>query len=124
MMLRDRSWGVAASLLIALGLSSSAQAGPTRSFVLDSQNSLSEGKLDGTAIESDGTIRAGVQTRRTELAGVPTVKSLLTLQDGSAYAGTGNDGKIFLVKDGIAKVFAETKEVMVNSLARDASGTL
>jgi hypothetical protein len=132
MMLCDRSWGVTARLLMALGLQlgvglglhGSAQAGPTRSFVLDSQSSLSEGKLDGTAIESDGTIRAGVQTRRTELAGVPTVKSLITLPDGSAYAGTGNDGKIYLVKDGVAKLFAETKQVMVNCLARDASGTL
>jgi outer membrane protein assembly factor BamB len=101
-----------------------AQAAPTRSFVLDSQTSLSEGKLDGTAIESDGTIRAGVQTRRTELPGVPTAKSLLTLPDGTAYVGTGNDGKIYAVKDGVAKLFAETKQVMVTSLARDASGTL
>ena len=124
MMLRDRSWGVAASLLLVMWMSGKAQAGPTRVFTLDSQTSLSEGKLDGTAIESDGTIRAGVQTRRTELPGVPTVKCLLTLPDGSAYAGTGNEGKIYLVKDGVAKVFAETKQVMVNSLARDASGTL
>ncbi|HET8938000.1 MAG TPA: hypothetical protein VFN67_31365 [Polyangiales bacterium] len=101
-----------------------AHAAPTRSFVLDSQNSLSEGKLDGTAIESDGTIQTGVQTRRTELPGVPTAKSLLTLPDGTAYVGTGNDGKIYAVKDGVARVFAETKTVMVSSLARDASGTL
>src|ERR1700712_6033598 len=99
MMLRDRSWGVAASLLLVMWMSGKAQAGPTRVFTLDSQTSLSEGKLDGTAIESDGTIRAGVQTRRTELPGGPTVKCLLTLPDGSAYAGTGNDGKIYLVKD-------------------------
>ena len=74
-------------LCFMLGLCSTAQAGPTRSFVLDNQSSLGEGKLDGTAIESDGTIQAGVQTRRTELTGVPTVKCLLTLADGSAYAG-------------------------------------
>lgn len=107
-----------------LGAASVSQASPTRSFVLDTPSSLNEGKLDGTAVESDGTIRAGVQTRRTELPGVPTAKSLLTLPDGSALVGTGNDGKIFSVKDGVAKVFAETKQVMVTSLARDAAGTL
>jgi outer membrane protein assembly factor BamB len=110
--------------LAVLGLASVAHAGPTKSFVLDSQSSLNEGKLDGTAIESDGTIRAGVLTRRTELPGVPTAKSLLTLPDGTAYVGTGNDGKIYAVKDGVAKVFAETKQVMVSSLTRDAAGTL
>ena len=111
-------------LVLAMWAASVSQATPTRSFVLDSHSSLSEGKLDGTTIESDGTIQAGVQTRRTELPGVPTAKSLLTLPDGSAFVGTGNDGKIFSVKDGVAKVFAETKQVMVTSLARDASGTL
>lgn len=111
-------------LVLALCASSVVQATPTRSFVLDSHSSLSEGKLDGTTIESDGTIQAGVQTRRTELPGVPTAKCLLTLADGSAVVGTGNDGKIFTVKDGVAKLFAETKQAMVTSLARDASGTL
>ena len=71
-------------LLLCAGLCvDTAHAAPTRSFVLDNQNSLSEGKLDGTAIESDGTIQSGVQTRRTELPGVPTAKSLLTLPDGT-----------------------------------------
>jgi sugar lactone lactonase YvrE len=111
-------------LLLTLCLANASQATPTRSFVLDTQSSLSEGKLDGTTIESDGTIQAGVQTRRTELPGVPTAKSLLTLPDGSAFVGTGNDGKIFSVKDGVAKLFAETKQVMVTSLARDQAGTL
>jgi len=110
--------------LCAASTASVSHATPTRSFVLDAQGSLSEGKLDGTTVESDGTIQAGVQTRRTELPGVPTAKSLLTLPDGSAFVGTGNDGKIFSVKDGVAKLFAETKQVMVASLARDASGTL
>ena len=113
--------GVLVLLLCAVSV---AHATPTRSFVLDSQSSLGEGKLDGTTIESDGTIQAGVQTRRTELPGVPTAKCLLTLPDGSAFVGTGNDGKIFSVKDGVAKLFAETKQVMVASLARDAGGTL
>jgi sugar lactone lactonase YvrE len=111
-------------LVLTLCMVRVSQATPTRSFVLDTQSSLSEGKLDGTTIESDGTIQAGVQTRRTELPGVPTAKSLLTLPDGSAFVGTGNDGKIFSVRDGVAKVFAETKQVMVTSLARDPSGTL
>ena len=121
-MTRIKIWSSVLSL--AMCAVSVARATPTRSFVLDTQSSLSEGKLDGTTIESDGTIQAGVQTRRTELPGVPTAKCLLTLPDGAVLVGTGNDGKIYAVRDGVAKVFAETKQVMVTSLARDASGTL
>ncbi|HEY2736021.1 MAG TPA: hypothetical protein VGI70_18615, partial [Polyangiales bacterium] len=101
-----------------------ARATPTRSFVLDSASVLAEGKLEGASVESDGTIVAGAQTRRADLKGVISAKSLLPLPDGSAFIGTGNEGKVFLYKDGVAKLFAETKQLMVASLARDARGTL
>ncbi|MEY4578919.1 MAG: hypothetical protein RL701_3622 [Pseudomonadota bacterium] len=99
-------------------------ASPTRSFVLDSASVLSEGKLDGTSIESDGSIQSGVHTRRTELPGVPSAKSLLLLPDGTAFIGTGNDGRIYAYRAGAVRVFAETKQLMVSSLTRDAQGTL
>jgi hypothetical protein len=102
----------------------SAFASPTRSFVLDSATALAEGKLDGASVESDGSISAGAQTRRSDLKGVISAKSLLQLPDGSAYVGTANEGKIFLYRDGVAKLFADTKQLMVSCLARDAQGTL
>jgi hypothetical protein len=102
----------------------SAFASPTRSFVLDSATALAEGKLDGASVESDGSISAGAQTRRSDLQGVISAKSLLQLPDGSAYVGTANEGKIFLYRDGVAKLFADTKQLMVSCLARDAQGTL
>jgi hypothetical protein len=101
-----------------------AQASPTRSFVLDSANVLAEGKLDGTSVESDGSLTPGAETRRTDLPGVASAKSLLVLPDGSAYVGTGNDGKIYLYRDGVVRLFADTKQLLVSSLARDARGTL
>ena len=104
--------------------SATAWAGSTRSFVLDSANVLEEGKLDGTTVRSDGSIARGVTTRRTDLPGVGSAKSLVVAADGTAYVGTGNDGKIFSYSAGVAKLFAETKQVMVTSLARDPRGTL
>jgi hypothetical protein len=101
-----------------------AFAAPTRSFVLDSASVLAEGKLEGASVESDGSISAGLTTRRSELKGVLSAKSLLVLPDGSAYVGTGNEGKIYLFRDGVAQLFAETKQLMVSSLARDGQGTL
>lgn len=111
-------------ILLALSLPTTAFASPTRSFMLDSASTLNEGKLEGTTVESDGSITAGAQTRRTELPGVQSAKSLLVMPDGSAYVGTGNDGKIYLYRAGAAKLFAETKQVMVSALATDGRGTL
>jgi outer membrane protein assembly factor BamB len=112
-------------LCIACSLASAtAWAGSTRSFVLDSANVLEEGKLEGTIVRSEGSIARGVTTRRTDLPGVNAAKSLLVAPDGTAYVGTGNDGKIYAYSSGVAKVFAETHQVMVTSLARDAKGTL
>lgn len=101
-----------------------AWAGSTRSFVLDSANVLEEGKLEGTLVRSEGAIARGVQTKRTDLPGISAVKSLLVAPDGTAYLGTGNDGKIYSYANGVAKLFAETHAMMVTSLARDAQGTL
>jgi len=117
-LLRSSIW-----LLVACH-AAAAHASPTRSFVVDGVSALSEGKLDGTSVTSDGSIVSGGQTRRTELPGVLTAKSLLVLPDGSALVGTGNDGKIYAYRDGAARVFAETKQLMVASLARDANGTV
>ena len=112
-------------LVVVLSLSSArALAGGTRSFVLDSANVLEEGKLEGTTVRSDGSIARGVTTRRTALTGVASAKSLLVAPDGTAYIGTGNDGKIFVFAGGVVKPFAETKQVMVTCLARDSRGTL
>ena len=113
-----------ASAALTLCLQSAAYASPTRSFVLDSASTLSDGKLDGTTVESDGSIAAGVQTRRTELPGVQSARSLLVMPDGTAYVGSGNDGKIYQYRGGAAKPFADTKQVMVSSLASDARGNL
>ncbi|HEX7476676.1 MAG TPA: hypothetical protein VF331_02615 [Polyangiales bacterium] len=101
-----------------------ALAGATRSFVLDSASVLGEGKLEGTAVESDGSLVRSVGTRRIDLPGIPSARALLVMPDGTAYVGTGNDGKIFVVKDGAAKLFAETKQLMVSALASDGAGTL
>ncbi len=100
-----------------------ALAGATRSFVLDSASVLAEGKLEGTAVQSDGSITRSIATRRIDLPGIAVARSLLVMPDGTAYVGTGNDGKIFVVKDGAAKLFAETHELLVTSIVSDGHGT-
>jgi hypothetical protein len=96
----------------------------TRHFSLDSARVLAAGKLDGTTVHSDGSVRPGVETRRLALAGVGVARALLVRSDGTAFVGTGNQGTIYKVANDQATVFAETKELAVTSLATGFGGAL
>ncbi len=112
------------TLLSSLALALPVSAGGTRSFLLDSASVLGEGKLEGTAVESDGSIVRSIGTRRIDLPGIAVARSICVMPDGTTYVGTGNDGKIFVLKNGAATLFADTKQVMVTSLTTDGAGTL
>jgi len=105
-----------------LGLAFTAFAVTTKSFVLDSAKLLSEGKLDGTAVNSDGTVVRGVSTERIALEGVKVARSLLTTPDGRTLIGTSNDGKIYALAGNDVKLFAETKQLMVTSMVSGPGG--
>ena len=120
-----RSTALRFSIVCALAAAAApALAGATRSFVLDSANVLAEGKLEAAAVTSDGTLIPGVGTKRIDLGGVSVARALVSLPSGEAYVGTGNEGKIYVVENGTARVFADTKQLMVTSLAHDGKGTL
>lgn len=123
-----RSSRLATCLAIAAACASltslSAYAIGTRYFSIDSAAVLSDGKLEGTAVLSSGSVVPSVQTRRIALDSSPIARSLLVLKDGSAFIGTGNSGKIWKLTGDTAAVFAETGELMITSLAIDAAGTL
>lgn len=105
-------------------LSLQAAAVSTRSFVLDSQKVLSEGKLDGAAVYSNGTVVRGVQADRIALPGVEVARSMLTTKDGRTFIGTGNEGKVYLLTGGDVRPFAETGELLVTSLVQGPGGVL
>ena len=108
----------------ALLLAAAAHAISTRQFVLDSATVLSEGKLEGTAVLSSGAVVPSVGTRRLALENVSVACSLLVRPDGSAYVGTGNDGKIWKLIGDKASVFCETGEMLVTSMLMAPDGTL
>ncbi len=116
---------ISALCLCALALfGAAAHAISTRQFVLDSASVLSEGKLEGTAVLSSGAVVPSVGTRRLALENVAVARSLLVRPDGSAFVGTGNDGKIWKLTGDKASVFAETGEMLVTSLLMTPDGTL
>lgn len=114
----------ALALFAALLLATAAHAVGTRYFSLDSASVLSDGKLEGTAVLSTGSVVASVQKRRIALNSTQVARSLLVMKDGSAFIGTGNDGKIWKLTGDVAKVVAETDAMVVSALAMDAAGTL
>ena len=102
-----------------------AVAVSTRHFRLDSAAELAKGELDGVAVHSDGKVTLGVQTIRTPLPDDDHVAySMARRADGSVFVGTGHDGKVFLWNKDKVELFAETKELLVASLAFGPDGTL
>lgn len=112
------------ALLSILTFVAGVGAVSTRSFVLDSHKVLSEGKLEGTAVYSSGTVVRGVQVDRVAIPGTAVARSLLTTKDGRTFIGSGNDGKIFLLTGGDLRPYAETGELLVTSLVQGPAGAL
>ncbi|MDH5675545.1 MAG: hypothetical protein OEZ06_25710 [Myxococcales bacterium] len=110
-------------LLLGLGLGAPAvHALGTEHFSLDSASVLSAGKLEGTAVRSTGAVVPSVESRRLGLPNVGVARSLLVRDDGSVLIGTGNDGKIFVLKGEQLGLLAETGELLVTALVEGPGG--
>jgi sugar lactone lactonase YvrE len=111
--------------LAGLVLAASATVGAvtTQSFVLDTADAFLEGELEGAAVHSDGSVRAGAATQRTALENVPLAYSVAQ-RGGKTFIGTGTNGVVYEFDGKHAKVFAETGELLVASLAFGRDGAL
>lgn len=112
------------ALLFSAALAERAEAVGTRSFLLDDAKTLAEGKLDGTAVHSTGHVTLGLEAQRIELPQVSLAYSLLVAKDGTAYVGTGNDGKVMRVRGNAVSEFAATGQLLVASLAFGEGATI
>ncbi|MBW2225395.1 MAG: hypothetical protein JRF54_14570, partial [Deltaproteobacteria bacterium] len=111
--------------LAGLVLAASATVGAvtTESFVLDTANAFLEGEIEGAAVHSDGSVRAGAATQRTALENVPVAYSV-TQRGGKTFIGTGTNGVVYEFDGKNAKEFAKTGELLVASLAFGRDGAL
>jgi sugar lactone lactonase YvrE len=108
---------------LVLATSASVAAVTTQSFVLDSADAFFEGEIEGAAVHSDGSVRAGAATKRTELENVPLAYSVV--QRGSTtFIGTGTNGVVYRFDGKNVKAFANTGELLVASLAFGNDGAL
>lgn len=101
----------------------SAAAVTTQSFLLDGADAFFEGELEGTAVHSDGSVRAGAATERTELTDVPLAYSMAT-RGSATFIGTGTNGVVYRIDGKKAEAYAKTGELLVSSLAFGGDGAL
>ncbi|MCG8553944.1 MAG: hypothetical protein MJD61_01460 [Proteobacteria bacterium] len=121
---RLRSRRIATVGLFLCALSAVAHAVSTRRFVLDSAKDLADGKLEGTAVHSNGSVTRSVDTTRMGLDEEALAYSMVRARDGTLYLGTGNQGRIYRVRGARIDLYAETKQLLVASLAIGFGGRL
>ncbi len=114
-----------ASTALALVLAAAqAPAVGTRRFTLDSGDDFKGGDLKGVAVDSVGRVHAGFNLGSVPVQQGTSIWSLLPLADGSVLLGTGNEGKLLSYKGGKVSLLAETKSLVVTSLAEAWGGAV
>ena len=112
-----------ALVAIVLATTASVAAVTTNSFKLDGAEAFFEGELEHTAVHSEGSVRVGAATERTELPNVPLAYSVAHRGD-TTFIGTGTSGAVYRVEGKVSRKFADTGELLVSSLAFGRDGAL
>jgi hypothetical protein len=117
---------LSAGLLAAgcLFFATASQAVGTRRLTLDKEADFKGGDLKGVAVDSTGSVRAGLDLGSLPIAQANSIWSALPQKDGSVLLGTGNEGKLLKVQAGAVSVVAETKALAVTSLVNAWGGSV
>ncbi|HYQ30607.1 MAG TPA: hypothetical protein VER04_25425 [Polyangiaceae bacterium] len=113
------------SLLGALLLAAAqASAVGTRRFTLSKASDFKGGDLKGVAVDAAGHVRAGFNLGSVPVSQGSAIWAALPLRDGSVLLGTGNEGKLLKLSGGALSVLAETKALVITSLAEAWGGAV
>jgi sugar lactone lactonase YvrE len=120
---RPRHALLAAALVLGLAAAGRA-AGPVFWQSVTRADFL-KGETDDLSIDSDGHLTLGPVIRLVEESTAPFLWALLPGPDGSVFAGSGNEGKVFrLSRDGKTSLFFDAAELEVHALAPAPDGGL
>jgi len=108
----------------ALLVASAAGAVGTRTFQLDKGEDFKGGDLKGVAVDASGKVRAGLSLGASAVNDASMIWAVLPEKDGAFLLGTGNEGKLLRLKDGKVSTVAETKALVITSLAEAWGGTV
>lgn len=113
------------SAIVAHGaFTSHSYAVGTRHVALRTADELSEGDLQGVAVDSAGRVRAGLSLGNVELTDATTVWSTLALGNGRLLLATGNDGKLFEYANERVREVAVADALALTSVVRGFGGRI
>lgn len=113
-----------ALVVAVLAAAAAARGAEPQFWKVDSAKEILAGDLDGVSVDSDGHLRLSRASTLLDDTQAPYVWSVARAKDGTVYAGTGNDGKIFRIKDGKAELFYDASELEVHALTLGPDGRL
>jgi hypothetical protein len=112
------------SLLGFALLSANAAAVGTRRFQLEDAEDFKGGDLKGVAVDSGGSVRAGLNLGNVAIQDAAVVWSALPQADGSVLLGTGSDGKLLQVRGAQTTTLADTPSLALTSMVRAWGGAV
>jgi sugar lactone lactonase YvrE len=92
---------------------------------VSTENDFLRGEIENLSIDSFGRLTLGPTATPLYETNAPFVWTMITGQDGSIYAGSGNEGQVYRVDSaGKGSVFFDTEELEVHALAVAPGGGL
>ncbi len=120
--LRRGAFGLAAAATVTVTVCAHATA--TRTFVLDTLDKLSGGELEGVAVSSDGSVRAGLRLGSIPISEPTAAFAVTRLADGTSLVGTSPQGKIYRIAGDTVTQYADTGALAVTSIVQTANGNV
>jgi hypothetical protein len=100
-------------------------ASSAKFFQAATQADFLKGDVENLSIDSRGELALGPATELVYETSAPFLWSLIAQPDGTLFAGTGNEGKVFKIDpQGKGSVFFESAELEVHALAPAPNGGL
>lgn len=111
-------------LSCALALAAPLRAAQPQAWRLEGARDFLAGELQGLAVDSDGHLRLAAQAALLQDPEQPYVWCLAVDGRGRVYAGSGNEGQVFVVEQGQGRLLFDAPELEVHALAAGPGGRL
>jgi hypothetical protein len=101
-----------------------ASAAEPQFYEVETSRDFLDGTLDAVSVDSRGQIRLAPHSRTLHEAEAPHLWVLAWDDEGTVYAGTGNEGHVLRYRDGEARVLFTAPELEVHALVVTPDGRL
>jgi WD40 repeat protein len=113
------------AIVMAAGMTAALVAASPVFWNVATQSEFLKGDVEDLSIDSDGRVFLGPSTALLAETAAPFLWTVLSLPDGTLYAGSGNEGKVMRVgRDGKMSTFFDAAELEVHAIAVAPRGGL